>query len=185
MADYFEQTAVQQTIPGEDMTALERLLLSRIFQSEPDGEGWCFFAEESPSTIIVVSRAELDAALASSPDVDGAAPTYIAEQLVNIDAENDEIDLDLGGTSWEFFLQDIVKRSKTLGYITVVSAFTCSKMRPDGFGGMAVLIAPNAIVGTSTNDLLEDFLSEAGLEGGKATTPDEAIGVAPIAPPSE
>lgn len=129
MADYFEQTVVQQTNPDEDMTALERLLLSRIFQSEPDGEGWYFFAEESPSKMIVVSRVELDAALASSPAVDGAAHSYIVEQLVTVDAENDEINLDLSGTSWEFVLQDIVNRSKTLGYITVVSAFTCSKMR--------------------------------------------------------
>ena len=36
MADYFEQTVVQQTIPDADMTALERLLLSHIFQSEPE-----------------------------------------------------------------------------------------------------------------------------------------------------
>lgn len=185
MADYFEQTVVQQTIPDADMTALERLLLSHIFQSEPDGKGWYFFAEESPATMIVVSRTELDAALASSPDVDSAAHTYVIEQVVNVDADNDEIDLDLSGTSWEFFLQDIVKRSRTLNYITVVSAFTCSKMRSDGFGGMAVLITPDAIVGKSTNDLLEDLLSEAGLEGGDATVPDAAIRAAPIAPPSE
>jgi hypothetical protein len=31
-----------------DMTPLERLLLSRIFQSERDGEAWYFFAEEKP-----------------------------------------------------------------------------------------------------------------------------------------
>jgi hypothetical protein len=36
-------------------------------------------------------------------------------------------------------------------------------MRPDGFGGMAVLITADAIVGKSTSDLLEDFLVEAGL----------------------
>jgi hypothetical protein len=181
MADYFEQTVVQQTIPDADMTALERLLLSRIFQSEPNGDGWYFFAEESPSTMIVVNRAELDAALASSPDVHGAARSYVVEQLGNADAENDEIDLDLSGTSWESFLQDIVKRSMTLRYITVVSAFTCSKMRPDGFGGMAVLITPSAIAGKSTNDILHDFLSVAGLEDGETMTPDEIIGEPPIA----
>jgi hypothetical protein len=181
MPDYFEETVVQQTIPDADMTALERLLLSRIFQSEPHGDGWYFFAEDSPSTMIVVSRAELDAALASSPDVDSAARSYVVEQLGNANAANDEIDLDVSGTSWESFLQDIVKRSKTLRYITVVSAFTCSKMRPDGFGGMAVLITPRAIVGKSTNDILDDFLSEAGLEGGDAMTPDEIIGEPPVA----
>lgn len=51
----------------------------------------------------------------------------------------------------------------TLTYISVISSFTCSKMRPDGFGGMAVLITKDAIKGKSTGDVLEDFLVEAGL----------------------
>jgi hypothetical protein len=33
-------------------------------------------------------------------------------------------------------------------------------MRPDGFGGMAVLITADAILGKSTNDILEDILAE-------------------------
>ncbi|MGP8124042.1 MAG: hypothetical protein ACLP8B_26410 [Xanthobacteraceae bacterium] len=184
MADYFEQTVVQQTIPDADMTPLERLLLSRIFQSEPDGDGWYFFAEESPSTMIIASRAGLAATLAASPDTSSAAHIYVVEQLAHREAGDDDIDLDLSGTSWEFFLQDIVKRSKTLRYLTVLSAFTCSKMRPDGFGGMAVLITPDAIVGKSTNDLLEDFLAEAGLDGHEALAPVE-IDAAPTHPASE
>lgn len=79
-----------------------------------------------------------------------------------------EIDLDLTGTSGEFFLQDVVKRSRTLAYISVVAAFNCSRMRPDGFGGIAVLITADDIGGKSTNDLIEEFLSEAGLNGGAA-----------------
>ena len=161
MADYFEHTVVQQTIPNADMTPLERLLLSRILQCEPDGDGCYFFAEQSPSTMIFATRAELEAALASSPDVESAAHLYVTEQIAFVDADAPEIDLDLSGTSWEFFFQDIVKRSKTLTYVSVVAAFTCSRMRPDGFGGMAVLITRDAIVGKSTNDLLEDFLAEA------------------------
>jgi hypothetical protein len=50
MADYFEQTVVQQSIPETDMTPLERLLLSRIFNSERDGQAWYFFAEDNPYT---------------------------------------------------------------------------------------------------------------------------------------
>ena len=33
-------------------------------------------------------------------------------------------------------------------------------MRPDSFGGMAVLITVDAILGKSTNDIIEDFLAE-------------------------
>lgn len=57
-----------------------------------------------------------------------------------------------------------MRRSKTLRYVTAVSAFTCSKMRPDGFGGMAVLITAEAVTGKSTSDIIEDFLTEAGLD---------------------
>ena len=114
MADYFEQTVVQQSIPETDMTPLERLLLSRIFQSERDGEAWYFFAEDNPCTMIHATRAELAEALASSPDRDSAAHRYVAERFVAVSADAVEIDLDLSGTSWEFFLQDVVKRSRTL-----------------------------------------------------------------------
>ena len=69
----------------------------------------------------------------------------------------------MSGTSIEFFLQDIVKRSATLKYVTVVSAFTCSKMRPDGFGGMAVVITADAIKGKSTDDIVNDCLDELGV----------------------
>lgn len=176
MADYFEQTVVQQTIPDIDMTPLERLLLSRIFDCEPDGDGCYYFAEQGPSTMICASREEIEHALAASPDTESAAHVYVTEQFAIAEADANEIDLDLSGTSWEFFFQDIVKRSKTLAYISVVAAFTCSKMRPDGFGGMAVLITPDAIMGKSTNDLLEDFLAETGLDDSAAagTEPSDA-----------
>jgi len=184
MAEYFEQTVVQQTIPTTDMTPLERLLLSRIFECEPDGDGCYFFAEQGPSTMIFATRAALETALASSPDVESAAHLFVTEQLAAVDAEATELDLDLSGTSWEFLLQDIVKRSKMLAYVSVFAAFTCSKMRPDGFGGMAVLITREAIVGKSTSDLLEDFLAEAGLDGREAPEA-ETSDTATVPPASE
>jgi hypothetical protein len=103
-------------------------------------------------------------ALASSPDRESAAHRYVTERPAEVGANAVEIDLDLADTSWEFFLQDVVKRSQTLAYISVVAAFTRSRMRADGFGGMAMLITADAIRGKSTNDLIDEFLSEAGLE---------------------
>jgi hypothetical protein len=164
MSEYYQQTVIQQSIPHADMTPLERLLLCGIFEYEHDGDGFYFFAGESPSLVITATRGELNEALASLPDVESAAHLYVTEQLAAADAAVREIDLDLTGTSWEFFLQDIVKRSKTLKYITIATAFTCSRMRPDGFGGMAVLITPDAIVGKTTGDFLEDMIAEAGLD---------------------
>jgi len=166
---------IQQTIPDADMTPLERLLLSQIFQSEPIGDGWYLFAEENPCTMIDVTRSEIKAALAETTDTGSAAYIYVAGKLAGLTGGGEDIDLDLSGTSWESFLQDIVKRSKTLDYISVATAFTCSKMRPDGFGGMAVLITQDAIVGKSTNDIFEDLIAEAGLDGGESSPSVEVI----------
>ena len=184
MADYFAHTVIQQTIPEADMTPLERLLLSRIFDCERVSDGWYFFAEQNPSTMIFATRAELEEALAAASDIESAAHRCVAEQLEAAEPDVTEIDLDLSGTSWELFFQDIVKRSKTLAYISVVVAFTCSKMRPDGFGGMAILITRDAIVGKSTDGLLEDFLAEAGLDDGDPPG-TEASDAAPASSPSE
>src|SRR5216684_4427044 len=75
----------------------------------------------------------------ASPDSDDAAHSDVREELAGAMDGGKDIDLDftntsyldLSGSSWEFFLQDIVRRSKTLTYISVVTSFTCSKMRPD------------------------------------------------------
>jgi hypothetical protein len=160
MADYYSPTVVQQTIPNADMTKLERLLLSHIFEAEPDGDGLYFFASEGPSDMIWVNRAELETALAASETSESVANAVIAEQLGKAGGDEGEIELDLSLTSWEYLLQDIVRRSLTLRYITAVTAFTCSKMRADGFGGAALFITADDVKGHSTDEFLTDCLSE-------------------------
>jgi len=160
MADYHSPTVVQPTIPDRDMTPLERLLLSHILDCEPDGDGFYFYSETGPNDGIELPLDELRTALSASDGVPSTAYDYVIERLALAGADDTYIEIDLSGTSWEFILQDIVCRSRTLDHITVVSAFTCTKMRPDGFGGMAVLITADAIKGKSTHDILEDFLAE-------------------------
>lgn len=161
MADYFTPTVIQPAIPVADITPLERLLLGHIFQAEPDGDGLYFHADEGPADLIWLDRAVLDAALARLPATTGnVAAAVVADQLPRVPADNIEIELDFSDRSWEAIFQDIVRRSPTLRYVTAVSAFTCSKMRPDGFGGMAVLITADHVMGKSTNDILEDFLRD-------------------------
>jgi hypothetical protein len=160
MADCFSPTVIQQPIPIADMTPLERLVLSLIFDAEPDGETLYFHTAFGPSDVIGLSIDELRAALEASAAIASTATTYVAERLAAVPADETEIEIDFSGTSWEFIFQDIVRRSSTLRYVTAVTSFTCSKMRPDGFGGMAVLITADAVLGKSTNDILEDFLAE-------------------------
>ena len=147
MADYYAPTVVQPTIPNADMTPLELLLLSNIFDAEPDGDGWYFSAYERPADMIWLSRIELESALAESSNFESKANTHIEKYLADSPEGEVEIELDLSITSWEFIFQSIVRRSATLTYITAVTSFTCSKMRPDGFGGMAVLITADVIKG--------------------------------------
>ena len=160
MANYLSPTVIQQPIPVTDMTPLERLVLSLIFDAELDGEALYFHASLGPSDAIGPSIDDLRTALVASAGVDSTAATYTAERLAAAPADDTEIEIDFSGTSWEFIFQDIVRRSATLRYVTAVTSFTCSKMRPDGFGGMAVLITADAILGKSTNDILEDFLAK-------------------------
>lgn len=56
----------------------------------------------------------------------------------------------------------------TLDEIVVTTSFTCSKMRPDGFGGAVTLITAETISGKSTTDMLDDLQSDAEDNGGTA-----------------
>jgi len=163
MADYFQPTVVQQTIPHADMTPIEHLLLSHMFECEPEGEGWYFFSEQGPADFVFATRAEIEEALAASSEGGSTAYALSVEQLAQLDPTATDIEIDLSGTTWETLFQDIVKRSKTLRYVSVVAAFTCSRMRSDGFGGLAVFITADAVLGQSTTGFIEDCLKETGL----------------------
>jgi hypothetical protein len=160
MAGYFFPTVIQQTIPNADITPLERLILTQIFDCEPCGDGLYFFAEDAPRDFVELPAKDLHAALADSAGIASSLLDYVAENMSGLDPTAAEVQIDLSGTSWEFFFQDIVRRSRTLRYVTVVSAFTCSRMRPDAFGGSAALITADAVKGKSTTDMLEDFTAE-------------------------
>jgi hypothetical protein len=161
MADYHSPTVVQPAILNTDMTALERLLLTNIFETATDGDGLYFFAETSPNTQIELPIETIRSALADSEDVHSEAVAFVREQLKDVGDEDGYVCLDISQTSFEFLFQDIVKRSATRDHVTIVTSFTCTKMRPDGFGGMAVLVTADTIKGKSTEDILGDFLDEA------------------------
>lgn len=171
MASYYVPTVVQTTIPNTDMTPLERLVLSNIFSAEADGDGLYFFAEESPAECIEVDAAELRVAHRDSAGVDSVLDAIAGERLAESAEADTHIELDLSMTSWATIFQDIVRRSPTFGEVVVTSAFTCSRMRPDGFGGIATLIIADAIRSCSTDELIAQFQDEAAA----ASTPRSHI----------
>lgn len=161
MADYHQPTVIQQTIPNADMTPLEKLILSQVFACEPDGDGTYFYAEESTSDLITLPAGDLSASLAVSASVPSMLydalqqHPFIKETLPHL-ADDDEAEFTLDDIGYEAILQDIVRRSSTLNHLTVVAAFTCSKMRPDGFGGAATFITADSIEFMSTSQFLEE-----------------------------
>ena len=82
MADYYTPTVIQQTIPDADMTPLELLLLSHVFDAERDGDSWYLFSEQGPADMLYIERAALEAALAASePAGDSSANSFVKEHL--------------------------------------------------------------------------------------------------------
>jgi hypothetical protein len=167
MADYYSPTVIPEIIPNADMTKLELLLLSHMFDADSDGGGTYFHSWQGPSDLIWVDRAELNSALDAARGSDSQVWGYVEEKFKNAKSDDDSVELDMSGVSWEVILQDIVRRSAKLRYITVTTAFTCSKMRADGFGGMALFITADAIKACSTTEFLSDCLADiAGQPGG-------------------
>lgn len=157
MASYYVPTVVQTTIPDTDITPIERLILSHIFSAEPDGDGLYFFAEDSPAECLELDVAELRDAHHASADVDSVLNAIVADRLAQVEAGDTHVELDLSVISWATIFQDVVRRSPTLDEVAVSSAFTCSRMRSDGFGGMATLITATAILSGSTDEMLAGF----------------------------
>lgn len=167
MADYFSPTVVQPTIPLNAMTPLERLLLSTLFSAEPDGEGLYFYAEQGINEIPVYPIDEVRSAFAASKDMESSAADLVRTELAKLNSDAAYLQLDLTDTSWEAIFQSIVRRTPTLGHVSIVSAWTCSRMRPDGFGGMAVLITADEVMVRSTESMLDEMrgLAEYGPVG--------------------
>jgi hypothetical protein len=163
MADYHSPTIVDPMIPVTDIDEMEQLLLKNIFEYDDDGGKLYFHHWSGPQTVIYVNREELEAAL-KNLDYDVTSPfAELAEQAKAASEIGDDIKLDFSEISYEFLFQNIVRRSATLKYILVITPFTCTKMRRDGFGGMATLITADEITGKSTHDIIADLLEKAGL----------------------
>jgi hypothetical protein len=165
MADYYTPTVVDPMIPLAAMLPIERLFLSQVFDEELTSEAAYYCSEDGARDLISLAASEIRTALdAATPETSRLAQKLIDEQSDAILGE-DDIDLDMCGDLWADVLQDIVRRSPDLDHLTVTMAFTCSKMRPDGFGGLAMLITASTIRSESTHTLFDRFYTEAAANG--------------------
>lgn len=167
MADYHSPTVVQPNIPVSDITPLERLILDLAFDANVIGDHVYFHSWCGPSSVVTLAVADLRSAAEASRDFgESSIAASVAKLLTRHDEEADDddppddIDVDLSDDGWDRMFQDIVRRSATIDEIIVTTAFTCTKMRPDGFGGSVMRITAGAIQYASTVDMLENMWNE-------------------------
>lgn len=166
MADYHTPTVVEPLIPACDVTPLERLLLEDVFDVDEEVGGLYLCHAIGTNDYPEADRAAVERALAESRGFDSRINAHVAAVLAAAPTDDPVlIELDRVGACPDVILQDIVRRSPTLRYVTVTCAFTCSKMRMDGFGGAVTLITPDAILSKSTTDMLGELMDQAGVAG--------------------
>jgi|TARA_R110000868_G_scaffold259743_1_gene517948 hypothetical protein len=165
MADYYTPTVVEPFIPPSAMLPIERLFLAQVFDEEITDDTAYYYSQDGANDLIFLPAGDVRAALdAAKPDTSRLAQKLLDEQPDALLGE-DDIELDMCGDLWADVLQDIVRRSPDLDHLTVTMAFTCSKMRVDGFGGLAMLITAETIRSESTNTLFDRFYKEARANG--------------------
>lgn len=89
MADYRTETVVTPDIPASDMTPLERLMLSLVFDEEAWSDGTFFSTWNSPNELISPREDELRVALEGSPGSESRFNEYIANLLAAFDAKDE------------------------------------------------------------------------------------------------
>jgi hypothetical protein len=161
MADYHTPTIVRPDIPRSAMTLLEHRLLIGMFSFEGEEDSVYFFAEDYVNDLLHLPISEIAWLTEADPrpQTDSYAAKAVREAMEKLHSTEEELALDMSEIGYEDIFQDIVKRCDTLDDIEVVAAWTCTKMRPDGFGGMATLITADAIETMSTASFLDEARS--------------------------
>ncbi len=146
MTDYYTQTVIHQKIPERLIAPFERLLLDEIFDSDTRDGAVHYYASEFPSDFLTLNRHAVENAL-SGCHMRSRVRSALLEDFLNSDPEHDYFGFELATVSdYTVILQDIVRRSKAeLPYLTVAAAFTCSELRSNAVGGMAIIITPSRI----------------------------------------
>ena len=158
MADYFSQTVIRPDIPRTAMTMLEYTVLCQMFDHEDVGDDVYFCASHGPNDLLYLATAEVKALLAEEEGIGSGLADLVREEIAKCEPDDVELELDMSAIGFEGIFQDIVQRS-ALDYVEVEAAWTCSKMRPDGFGGAATLITADDIESGSTAGWLEEAIA--------------------------
>jgi hypothetical protein len=151
------------------MSPVEEFILKQVFEWEDNPEvvgDIYFFAGESPASYFEIDDKEgLRKLIADSRALSPELCDGIERALV-VDDSSIEI-YEIGG--YEPIFQAIVKRNKAeLPFISIDQAFTCSRLRLDGFGGASTLIMPDSIEHMDTTTWLKKRIVDLNLNDGRS-----------------
>lgn len=165
MADYYTPTVVDPVIPVSSMLPIEIMFLAQVFDEQVENGAAYYSSEDGANDLIFLDPKEVRKALETTEHSSSRLVAKLLNEHADAIQGDKEIEFDMAGDLWPDVLQDIVRRSPELQELTVTMAFTCSKMRPDGFGGLAMLITAAKIRSESTHTLFDRFYKEAAANG--------------------
>lgn len=150
MSDYTTPTVVIPLIPEACMTPVERFILTSVFEHARilEKQALYLFAETGIDEEVFVSRAACESAFDAVENGTDRLAMLLAHDLRRPSQRHDPKPLvsfinDLDPSR---VLQGIVRRHpERLPWVIIQQAFTCTRMRPDGFGGMGTVIHAGGI----------------------------------------
>jgi len=165
MADYYTPTVIDPVIPITATLPIERLFLAAVFSQELTSADAYYYSDEGAADLIFLEAEAVRTALDGASAETGSLARKLLDEHREAVLGDQEIELDMCGELWPGVLQNIVRRSPDLDHLTVTMAFTCSKMGPDGFGGLAMMITADAVRSESMHTLFDRFYTEARANG--------------------
>ncbi|PKP94722.1 MAG: hypothetical protein CVT77_01570 [Alphaproteobacteria bacterium HGW-Alphaproteobacteria-16] len=159
MTDFQSQIVILPAIPQQDVTPLERLLLTAMFDHRVDEHGIHFHSQAGLRERVAFTLAELRTAVQQT---NGQSPAALDVLRATFDLATDHgphIGFDLSITAWEWLLQDIVRRSEKLDHIAVVAGYTCDDIGryPHALGGIATVVTADQLAAKSLDECLIDL----------------------------
>ena len=81
------------------------------------------------------------------------------ETLTRYGQIDTDVEIGVDRQLWETIFQDIVRRSPTLAYVSVVTTYTATNMADWGQGGDASFITADKVQSISTSRFLDDAIA--------------------------
>ena len=161
MADYHSPTVVTPDIPRTAITALEFAALAGMFECDVNGDACTFHSSEGPSEWVCLDVADVKAMIEDETHVPSRTADFVRDKLHRVGTDQTGIELDFSEHDAAVIFQDIVRRCDGLDHVTITAAWTCTKMRADGFGGSVTVITADDILANSTSEMEHRLLDLA------------------------